>query len=92
MSFADGVVHVMLDHSGDWTITAGVSVFSDRMSSLKEMLEKQGFFQAAEESGMVYLIWTSAMLEASNGFDLVEETLLKILESFQSYESPSYIS
>ena len=92
MSFADGVVHVMLDHSGDWTITAGVSVFSNRLSRLKQMLEKHGFFQAAEESGMVYLIWTSTLLGDSDGSNVVEETLLGILESFQSYESPSYIS
>ena len=92
MSFADGVVHVMLDQSGDWTITAGVSVYSDRLLKLRGMLEKQGFFQAAEEAGMVYLIWTSALLEESNGYSHVEETLLNILESFQSYASPSYIS
>ncbi|HYY90732.1 MAG TPA: hypothetical protein VE955_01950 [Candidatus Dormibacteraeota bacterium] len=92
LSFADSVVHVMLDQSGDWTITAGISVFSDRLSKLKEMLEKQGFFQAAEESGVVYHIWTSALVEDSNLYSAVEEKLLRLLEFFQSYSPSNYIS
>ncbi|MBO0887762.1 hypothetical protein J2P12_01535 [Candidatus Bathyarchaeota archaeon] len=92
LSFSDSVVHVMLDQSGDWTITAGVSLYSDRLLKLREMLEQQGFFQAAEESGMVYLIWTSALVENSNGYGHVEEKLLKLLDLFQSYSPSSYIS
>ena len=48
LTFSDGIVHVMLDQTGDWTITAGLSVLSDRLLSLTRSLEDLGFFQAAE--------------------------------------------
>src|SRR5213083_2299239 len=57
LAFSDGVVHVMLDEAGDWTITAGLSVLSDRLLSLTRSLEELGFFQAAEQGGMVYHLW-----------------------------------
>ncbi len=31
LTFSDGIIHVMLDQTGDWTITAGLSVLSDRL-------------------------------------------------------------
>src|SRR5438034_6519150 len=49
LTFSDGVVHVMLDQTGDWTITAGLSVLSDRLLSLTRSLEELGFFQARSE-------------------------------------------
>src|SRR6266496_4232932 len=61
LAFPDGVVHVMLDPSGDWTITAGLSIVSDRLLLLTRALEDLGFFQAAEQAGIVYHLWTSAL-------------------------------
>jgi hypothetical protein len=91
LSFADGVLHVMLDQTGDWTITAGLSVLSDRLMSLTRTLVDLGFFKATEEAGMVYHLWTSALQEDGENRIGVEETLLKVLESFQSSNTPSYI-
>ncbi len=91
LCFSDGVVNVMLDQTGDWTITAGLSVLSDRLSSLSRELEDLGFFQAAEHAGMVYHLWTSALHEDHESRNGAEATLLRVLKSFQSHSAPSYI-
>jgi hypothetical protein len=91
LAFSDGVVHVMLDQTGDWTITAGLSVVSDRLVPLTKSLHDLGFFQATEEGGMVYHLWTSA-LNDNDSRNTAEETLLKVLKSFQLHYSPNYIS
>ncbi len=90
LTFSDGIVHVMLDQTGDWTITAGLSVLSDRLLSLTRSLE-EGFFQAAEQGGMVYHLWTSALKEHYSDRSKAEETLLRVLKSFQASTVPSYI-
>jgi hypothetical protein len=92
LTFSDGVVHVMLDQTGDWTITAGLSVLSDRLLSLTKSLEELGFFQAAEQGGMVYHLWTSALKEHYDNRNRAGETLLRVLKSFQVSSVPSYIS
>jgi hypothetical protein len=92
LAFSDGIVHVMLDQTGDWTITAGLSVLSDRLLSLTRSLEELGFFQAAEHGGMVYHLWTSALKEHYADRNTAEETLLRVLKSFQASSVPSYIS
>ena len=92
LAFSDGVVHVMLDQTGDWTITAGLSVLSDRLLPLTRALEDMGFFQATEQAGMVYHVWTSALHEDwHDDRNIAEETLLGVLKSFQSHSTPSYI-
>ncbi len=91
LAFTDGVVHVMLDKSGDWTITAGLSIVSDRLLPLTRALENLGFFQATEEAGIVYHLWTSALHEDQDNRNIAEETLLRILKSFQSHHFPNYI-
>jgi hypothetical protein len=91
LAFSDGIVHVMLDQTGDWTITAGLSVLSDRLLSLTMSLEELGFFQAAEQGGMVYHLWTSALKEHYSDRSIAEETLLRVLKSFQASSVPSYI-
>jgi hypothetical protein len=91
LAFSDGVIHVMLDQTGDWTITAGLSVLSDRLVPVTRALEELGFFQAAEQAGMVYHLWTSA-LHDNDSRSTAEETLLRVLKTFQSHYSPSYIS
>ena len=82
----------MLDQTGDWTITAGLSLLSDRLVPLTKALDNLGFFQATEESGMVYHLWTSALNENHDNRITAEETLLRVLKSFQSHSSPGYIS
>ncbi len=91
LTFSDGIVHVMLDRRGDWTITAGLSVLSDRLLSLTRSLEEMGFFQAAEQGGMVYHLWTSALKEHYSDRSKAEETLLRVLKSFQASYVPIYI-
>jgi len=92
LSFADGVVQVTLDQIGDWTITAGLSLFSERLLPLTKTLADLGFFKAAEEAGMVYHIWTSSLRENGQNRSGVVETLLMVIKSFQSSHGPSYIS
>ena len=91
LTFSDGIVQVMLDQTGDWTITAGLSVLSERLLSLSRSLEELGFFQAAEQGGIVYHLWTSALKEHYAERSKAEETLLRVLKSFQSSSVPSYI-
>ncbi len=92
LTFSDGIVHVILDQTGDWTITAGLSVLSDRLLPLTRSLEKLGFFQAAEHEGIIYHLWTSALKEHYSDRNKAEETLLGVLKSFQGSSAPSYIS
>src|SRR5881296_464112 len=92
LTFSDGIVHVMLDQTGDWTITAGLSVLSDRLVPLTKALEDLGFFQATEQSGVIYHLWTSALHEDHENRNIAEETLLRVLKSFQSHPAPGYIS
>jgi hypothetical protein len=91
LTFSDGIVHVMLDQTGDWTITAGLSILSDRMMQLSRSLQELGFFQAAEQGGMVYHLWTSALKEHYTDRSTAEETLLRVLKSFQASSVPNYI-
>jgi len=91
LAFSDGIVHVMLDQTGNWTITAGLSLLSARLSSLTKCLEELGLFQAAEQGGMIYHLWTSALKEHYSDRNKAEETLLRVLKSFQASSVPSYI-
>lgn len=91
LTFQDGVVHIMLDQSGDWTITAGLSMYSDRLGQLTSSLERLGFFQAAEQDGMIYHLWTSALSRAVEDRDDTEAILLEVLKSFQTSFTPHYI-
>jgi len=50
------------------------------------------FFQAAEYAGMVYHLWTSVLHEHQDNRNIAEETLLKVLKSFQSRPAAGYIS
>ncbi|SRR5712692_1182117 len=91
LAFSDGIVNVTLDHLGDWTITAGLSARSDRLLHLLGSLERLGFFQAAENEGMIYLLWTSALQRNPDNRIVAEQTLLNALRSFQTSSTPSYI-
>ena len=91
LTFPDGIVHIMLDQSGDWTITAGLSMFSDRLAPLTRSLEQLGFFQAAEQEGIIYHLWTSALAKDAEERETAEATLLGVLKSFQTPLRPNYI-
>ncbi len=92
LAFSDGIVNVTLDQTGDWTITAGLSVSSDRVVRLTKTFEELGFFHATEQGGMIYHLWTSALSGDHDGRNTAEETLLKVLKCFQDPFVPSYIS
>jgi len=91
ITFPDGVVNIILDESGDWTITAGLSMFSDRLTQLTRSLQQLGFFQAAEQEGVIYHLWTSALAKDSEERETAEMTLLGVLKSFQTSFTPKYI-
>lgn len=91
LAFSDSVVYVAQDRSGDWTITAGLSLASDRMGMLTKKLGELGFFEGTEQSGMVYHLWTSALEEGFDGRHVAEEKLLGVLKTFQTSSFPSYI-
>lgn len=91
LAFSDGVLNVTLDQQGDWTITAGLSAWSHRLVPLVRCLERLGFFRATENDGMIYLLWTSALQTDPNNRIVAEETLLRVLKSFQVSSTPSYI-
>lgn len=92
IAFSDSIVHVVLDQSGDWTITTGLSLSSDRLATLSKRLEELGFFQATEQGGMVYHLWTSALEEGSDHRNYAEKTLLSVLKNFQSRQTLAYIN
>src|SRR5437879_271837 len=51
IALSDATVGVSLDKLGDWTITVGLSLRSDRFRQMTSSLERLGFFQATENEG-----------------------------------------
>lgn len=92
LTFQDGIVNVTLDQAGDWTITAGLSILSRRFEQLTKRLASLGFFHAAEQGGMIYHLWTSALVEDNGDRTSAELTLLKVLMTFHAPPEPSYIA
>ncbi len=92
LTFSDGIVSVTFDQSGDWTITAGLSVVSDRLSRLTRAFQDLGFFQATEHGGMIYHLWTTALEESQDSRDNAEKVLLQVLKCFQQPFANNYIS
>ena len=91
IALSDATVGVNLDNLGDWTITVGVSSRSDRFYQVTSSLENLGFFQAAENEGTNYLLWTSLLSEAGEIRITAEQTLLLALKVLQSPSIPLYI-
>ncbi len=89
---SEGTVNVVRDESGDWTIMVGVSTRSERFSSITFSLEGLGFFRGAENDGMLYFVWTSALEENNTGRSLVEAILTDTLRVIQVAKGASYIS
>jgi len=91
IALSDATVGVNLDNLGDWTITVGLSSRSDRFHQVASSLESLGFFQAAENEGTSYLLWTSLLSEAGEIRITGEQTLLLALKVLQSPSIPLYI-
>lgn len=92
LAFSEATVNIFLDRTGDWTITLGLSTKTSRVASLAGQLEELGFFQATEDEGTVYFLWTSALLGLLHTRQYAEEKLLAALTVLQSNTPLSYIS
>jgi len=92
IALSDATVGVSLDRLGDWTITVGLSSRSDRFHRLTSSLERLGFFQATENEGSIYMLWTSLLSEVSDVRTTAEQTLLRALTVLQAPTVSPYIS
>jgi hypothetical protein len=92
ISLSDATVGVSFDRLGDWTITVGLSSRSDRFRQITSSLESLGFFQATENEGATYMLWTSLLSEIGNVRNTAEQILLRALKVLQAPAVPLYIS
>ena len=92
IALSDATVGVSLDKLGDWTITVGLSSRSDRFHQSISSLERLGFFQATENEGSVYMLWTSLLSEVGDARIVAEQTLLQALKALQAPTVSLYIS
>jgi len=88
---SDATVGVSLDKLGDWTITVGLSSRSDRFHQSISSLERLGFFQATENEGRAYMLWTSLLSEVGDARIVAEQTLLQALKALQAPTVSLYI-
>jgi hypothetical protein len=91
IALSDATVGVNLDRLGDWTITIGLSARSDRFRQSISSLERLGFFQATENEGAVYMLWTSLLSEVGDARIGAEQTLLQALKALQAPTVSQYI-
>lgn len=91
IALSDATVGVSLDKLGDWTITVGLSSRSDRFHQVISSLERMEFFQATENEGAVYMLWTSLLSEVGDDRIVVERTLLQALKALQAPTVSPYI-
>ena len=92
IALSDATVGVSLDKLGDWTITVGLSSRSDRFRQSISSLERLGFFQATENEGNMYMLWTSLLSEVGDARIVAEQTLLQALKALQAPTVSLYIS
>jgi len=92
IALSDATVGVSLDKLGDWTITVGLSSRSDRLRQSISSLERLGFFQATENEGSMYMLWTSLLSEVGDARVVAEQTLLQALKALQAPTVSPYIS
>ena len=90
IALSDATVGVSLDKLGDWTITVGLSSRSDRFHQSISSLERLGFFQATENEGSVYMLWTSLLSEVGDA-RIAEQILLQALKALQAPTVSLYI-
>jgi hypothetical protein len=91
ITLSDATVGVGLDRLGDWTITVGLSSRSDHFRQSILSLERLGFFQATENEGSVYMLWTSLFSEVGDSRSVAEQTLLQVLKALQPQPVSQYI-
>jgi hypothetical protein len=91
ITLSDATVGVSLDKLGDWTITVGLSSRSHRFRQSISSLERLGFFQATENEGSVYMLWTSLLSEDVDARIVAEQTLLHALKALQPQPVSQYI-
>ena len=91
IALSDAIVGVSLDRLGDWTITIGLSARSNRFHQSISSLERLGFFQATENEGAVYMLWTSLLSEVGDTRIVVEQILLQALKALQAPTVSPYI-
>jgi len=91
IALSDATVGVSLDKLGDWTITVGLSSRSERFQQSISSLERLGFFQATENEGSVYMLWTSLLSEVGDARIVAEQTLLQALKALQAPTVSLYI-
>ena len=89
---ADSRIGVNLDSRGDWTISVGLSLKSDRFRSISIGLESIGFFQATENEGTRYFLWTSLLTLAENARTVTEQVLAQAVKILQAATVSQYIS
>ena len=90
IALSDATVGVSLDKLGDWTITVGLSSRSERFQQSISSLERLGFFQATENEGSVYMLWTSLLSEVGDA-RIAEQILLQALKARQAPTVSLYI-
>jgi hypothetical protein len=91
IALSDATVGVSLDKLGDWTITVGLSSRSDRFRQSISSLERLGFFQATENEGSIYMLWTSLLSEVGDSRNVAEQTLFHALKALQPQPVSQYI-
>lgn len=92
IALSDATVGVSLDKLGDWTITVGLSSRSDHFHQSISSLERLGFFQATENEGSMYMLWTSLFSEVGDARIVAEQILLQALKALQASTVSMYIS
>jgi len=92
IALSDATVGVSLDKLGDWTIAVGLSSRSVRFHQSVSSLERLGFFQATENEGSMYMLWTSLLSEVGDARIVAEQTLLQALKALQAPTVSLYIS
>ncbi len=91
MVLSDATIGVSQDRLGDWTIAVGLSQRSERYRRIVASLESFGFFQATENEGTAFLLWTSLFSEVGNTQVVVEQTLSEALRVLKPPVVPHYI-
>src|SRR5260370_35000749 len=91
IALSDATVGLNLDNLGDWTITVGLPSKSDRFRQVTSSLESLGFFQATENEGTNYMLWTSLLSEVGYVSTNADQTLLLALKVLQPPSTPMCI-
>ena len=92
IALSGATVGISLDTQGDWTISIGLSLKSDRFHQISSDLENLGFFHATDTEGMSYLLWTSLLTETENSRIAAEELLSQTMKILQAVPISTYIS